>query len=54
MTMIEATNKLRNFIKDHEALNVILEREENTNAELEAFITDALDEINNLYPPKTS
>ena len=54
MTMIEATNRLRNFIKDHEALNVILEREENSNAELEDFIVDALDEINHLYPPKTA
>jgi bifunctional N-acetylglucosamine-1-phosphate-uridyltransferase/glucosamine-1-phosphate-acetyltransferase GlmU-like protein len=53
MNMIEAVSKLRNFIKDKEALNTVLEAEENTNTELEDYITDALDAINNLTPPVT-
>ena len=54
MNMTEAVSKLRNFIKDKEALNTVLEREENSNEELEDFITDALDSINNLTPPITN
>ena len=52
--MTEAVSKLRNFIKDKEALNTVLEREENTNTELEDYITDALDALNHLTPPITN
>lgn len=54
-TMTEAVNDLRNFVKDRAELNELLDTTtENSNDELEDFIVDALDEINNTVIPVTS
>ena len=54
-TMTEAVNDLRNFVKDRVELNELLDNNtENSNEDLQSYIEDALDEINNTYMPITS
>ena len=45
--------KLRDFIRDFKEENVLLELEENTDAQLQRSLEDALDYINTAYPPVT-
>lgn len=54
MTLEEARNKLRDYIKDKPDLNKLLEDQENTDTYLEMCIEDALEEINEEYMPETS
>lgn len=53
MTMDEAVARLRRYIADTAALNILWEEQESSNTELEEFIEDAIDEFNHAYMPIT-
>jgi hypothetical protein len=53
MTMEDAITRLRTFIKDTPALNVLESKNENENASLQQYIEDAFIEINSQFGPTT-
>lgn len=50
---VTPVSRLRDFLRDFKATNLLLEMEENTDDQLQKSLEDALDYINTAYPPVT-